>query len=95
MLKEIVTLTYQEWLDQYKPDAARFGSHTLSPEPYLYQDEDYPYVAEHDYRLVWTLCEADGELFISNGKHLVNRLGYYCCLNTWDEKYEHQVEFNA
>jgi hypothetical protein len=37
---------------------------------------EYRYVRDQDPRVVWTLIEADGRLFIESGLHFVNRLGY-------------------
>jgi hypothetical protein len=37
---------------------------------------EYRHVREQDLLTVWTLIEADGQLFIESGLHFVNRLGY-------------------
>lgn len=37
---------------------------------------EYRHVREQDPLAVWTLIEADGQLFIESGLHFVNRLGY-------------------
>lgn len=37
---------------------------------------EYRYVCEQDPLTVWTLIEADGQLYIESGLHIVNRLGH-------------------
>lgn len=38
--------------------------------------QEFAFVREQDERAVWTLVDADGDLFLLSGIHLVNRLGY-------------------
>ena len=38
---------------------------------------DYEFVLKADPNYLWTLLEADGALYITSGRHFVNRIGYY------------------
>jgi len=39
-------------------------------------DEEFDFVKGHDAKFVWTLIDCEGGLYLSNGWHFVNRLGY-------------------
>jgi len=38
--------------------------------------QELDYVRQQDPRYIWTFCEEDDILFLSQGYHLVNRIGY-------------------
>jgi len=38
--------------------------------------EDLEYVKKHDTKFIWTLIEVDGNLYIIQGFHWVNRMNY-------------------
>tara|TARA_R110002051_G_scaffold142245_2_gene215450 strand:+ start:983 stop:1288 length:306 start_codon:yes stop_codon:yes gene_type:complete len=38
--------------------------------------EDLDYVKKHDTKFIWTLVEVDGNLYIIQGFHWVNRMNY-------------------
>ncbi len=71
-------MTYEDWFKKYTPmknhidKNARFDGtlyETFGPE--------YQTVSAVDPTFIWTLIESDGKLLIANGKHHVNRDGYF------------------
>ena len=48
--------------------------------------EDVEYIWEQDVNHVWTIVDCDGKLYISPGRHLVNRMNYVLTKNKWDDK---------
>jgi hypothetical protein len=45
-------------------------------------------------RHVWTLVEAEGNLYILNGYRVVNKIGYHITEETWEPGYEIEVSVN-
>lgn len=72
-------MTYEQWWDTYNPiqnhieanasfDGAMFE--TYGPE--------LSFVRDQDISKVWTIIEGeDGNLYVSDGYHFVNRIGYF------------------
>lgn len=82
-------ITYEEWLDSYKPTQ----NHLIKDASYegmLFETygEELAYVhAKKDQWLVWTLVEDDdGNNAIVSGYHYVNQLGYFVCENPVNPK---------
>jgi hypothetical protein len=46
-----------------------------------------------DPRLVWTIVDCDGKLYVSPGFHLVNRIDYVLCRNPWTDDDELQPDY--
>ena len=49
--------------------------------------EELQHVKKQDSRHIWTYCEEDDILFLSQGFHLVNRLGYVITELPYDGEY--------
>jgi hypothetical protein len=49
--------------------------------------EELQHVKKQDPRHIWTYCEEDDILFLSQGFHLVNRLGYVITELPYDGEY--------
>jgi hypothetical protein len=71
-------MTYEDWVRTYKPnlnpldDNASYDGtmfETYGPE--------HHYVTEQPNENTWTLIDEDGEMFIMEGYHWVNRMGYF------------------
>ena len=51
------------------------------------------FVLNYDRKKVWTILEAENNIYIAAGYHLVNRLGYFITDIEWtDETEEYQFE---
>jgi hypothetical protein len=71
------TLTYDEFVDTYKPiknHLTKYDQNTF--ETY---GEEVDFVLAQDEKFVWTEVDGDGGCYIINGLHLVNRIHYYVC----------------
>lgn len=88
MMSNENTMDFGEWEDKFKPiknwlnkndpDAIMFETYGVEVGAVLG-------VNRFDMGKVWTLVEGDsGRLWISNGYHLVNRLGYFITENSFD-----------
>ena len=66
---------YIEWFDKYKPIANNIEPHNGS----MFDDygKQKQFVHDHHASQVWTLVEAEGNLYLCQGFHHVDRLAYY------------------
>jgi len=73
-------ITWDEWVEQYKPKVNHIlGEEGASFCGYMYETfgEEFDYVRTVDPSLVWTIMDGDdGETFVGDGLHFVNRIGY-------------------
>ena len=82
-----ITMTESEWLDKYMPLKVPEG---IPSGGWSFDNEDdsgdllfetygdaITELKKYDNKFVWTLIEEDGEQFVIEGYHLVNRLGYF------------------
>jgi hypothetical protein len=46
-----------------------------------------------DPRLVWTIVDCDGKLYVSPGFRFVNRVDYVLCRNPWTDDDERQPDY--
>ena len=69
------SITEDEWDQQYNPlNDSLLQDHGRDLELVMLQPKDQ----------IWTLVEAENEkLFIRNGYHIVNRIGYYITQKPW------------
>lgn len=67
-------LTYDEWVEQYKP----FTNH-LTNEGFAYETygDELDYITQQDDNFIWTEMDGDEGVSIVEGYHLVNRIQYY------------------
>lgn len=71
-------MTYEEWSEKYKPiqndadkNASFDGCLFETYQPHLGE------VMNANQKHVWTLVEVDGVMYICQGFHRVNRVGYF------------------
>jgi hypothetical protein len=72
-MPELLRLTWEEWVEQYKPRTDEFGD----PKMFDTHGEEGKSAASTPNDLVWTYLEGDTGTLITEGYHYVNRLGYY------------------
>jgi hypothetical protein len=71
--QKFIELTWEEWVEQYKPHTDEFGD----PKMFDTHGEEGKSAASTPNELVWTYLEGDTGTLITEGYHYVNRLGYY------------------
>jgi hypothetical protein len=71
-------ISYEKWWDKYRP----IKNHIAPDAGYdgcmfeTYGEEvDYIYTCNHKH--VWTLLDCDGKMRIAEGRHYVNRMGFF------------------
>lgn len=78
-MKTYKIMTEQEWFEQYKPIKNTIDDNA-SVNGYMFETygDELAYVVTKDLENIWTYSDDDsGTPFISNGYHLVNRIGYF------------------
>lgn len=77
-----IELTWEQWFQQFHPVRNHLDMNA-NYKGYMFEiyGEELDYVVKvyrrgGEYR-IWTLLEEDGTLWISEGFHIVNRLGYF------------------
>lgn len=75
---------FDEWVDQYRPipnptgdSGFCIGDDCLMYETYAPDLDVVTAAHEKDPRTVWTLLDVDGDLYLGDGFHYVNRMGYF------------------
>ena len=72
-MPELLRLTWEEWVEEYKPYTDEEGN----PRMFDLFGSDKDSVDAHPDSLIWTYLEGDTGVLITEGYHYVNRLGYY------------------
>jgi hypothetical protein len=71
-------ISYEEWLVKYRPIKNPFDANAADDgcmfETY---GPDFEFVRQQPVGIVWTLVEDGEKLFVCEGFHYINRLGYY------------------
>ena len=90
-------LTEEEWFEQFKPipnhldENASFndGDHGYMFETY---GEELEFVKAQEPNRIWTYFDGDdGGTYISDGYHVVNRIGYFVTTVPYDDKQYYQI----
>lgn len=68
---------FDTWYEKFKPNENERGELIL----YETYGEDLEKVWKTDSKYIWTLLDSDKGLYISPGKHIINRLNYFICDN--------------
>jgi hypothetical protein len=69
----------------------RFGPIETENGTLIRDREDLP--VNVDPRLVWTVLDCDGRLYLSPGFRFVNRIGYVLCRTPWTDGDEGQPDY--
>lgn len=80
------TMEFEEWREKYCPIEEDETGYVKVYETYGADLEMIKLIPEN---FVWTLVDDgtdDGFEVIVAGKHLVNRMGYIICQNSWEKK---------
>lgn len=96
-MPNLTILTEDEWFEQFKPipnyldDNASFhdGEHGYMFETY---GEELEFVKAQQPNRIWTYADGDdGGTYISDGYHVVNRIGYFVTTVPHDNKQYYQI----
>lgn len=85
-------MTFDEWFDEYKPIENETGDSGLVIDEKCFVFETYGQnlslvldANKRDHRTVWTIVEGDdGEEYVCDGFHYVNRIGYLITTKTYE-----------
>ena len=71
-------ITYEKWWDEYRP----IKNHIAPNAPFdgcMFETygAELEFVCASNSKHVWTLVDCDGKLWICEGLHYVNRMGYF------------------
>jgi hypothetical protein len=74
-------LSYERWLEVYRPVKNTFDANAPY-DGYMFETygRELDFIRNQPPKNIWTLVECDGKIFICEGFHYVNRLGYF---TTW------------
>jgi hypothetical protein len=98
----MITLTLDQWEQQFRPlpnhlskdQGCDFGNGSCLFETYG-QDHEYIRTLNQNRSLcLWTLLEVDGKLFISEGCHFVNRLGYLVTERPYNPSEQYEINYS-
>jgi hypothetical protein len=97
-MPNLIQLTEDEWFEQFKPipnhldENASFndGEHGYMFETY---GDEVEFVKSQDSNRIWTYSDGDdGGTYISDGYHVVNRIGYFVTAVPYDDKQYYQIQ---
>ena len=87
-MNTIIDLTYEEWVEQYKP-ICDFDGNPIAYETY---GEDIDIIRKFDPEFIWTWTDGGDYSVITNGISYVNRMNYYICTVPYDLDVTIQVD---
>lgn len=72
-------MNYHEWVETYKPIRNHFTSAPFDGTMFETYGEELEFVRQQTGNHIWTMVDSDDgkNMIISNGYHIVNRLGYF------------------
>lgn len=77
-------MTYDYWVDNFKPMPNHLVDDTLHYETY---GEEVEYVKLQDNHHIWTEVDGDSGTYIVAGYHFVNRINYYITNKPWTDEW--------
>jgi len=97
-MPNLIYLTEDEWFEQFKPipnHLDKNASFNDDEHGYMFETygEELEFVKAQDPNRIWTYCDGDdGGTFISDGYHIVNRIGYFITALPYDNsKHFYQI----
>lgn len=100
-MPNLIQLTEDEWFEQFKPipnhldENASFhdGEHGYMFETY---GDELEFVKAQDSNRIWTYSDGDdGGTYITEGYHVVNRIGYFITSVLYDDSQYYQIQLIA
>ena len=90
-------LTEDEWFNTYKPIANHLdenASFNDGDQGYMFETygDELEFVKAQEPNRIWTYSDGDdGGTYISDGYHVVNRIGYFVTTVPYDDKQYYQI----
>lgn len=99
-MNDLIEITEEDWFNTFKPipnhidHNASFndGNHGYMFETY---GEELDFVKKQNPNTIWTYAEGDNGTYISNGWHVVNRLGYFITTLPFDDTKDYQIQISS
>jgi hypothetical protein len=93
-MTKFVELTYQEWVDRFKPIPNHISKYNTDGSDISFETygEEVDFViSKANENKVWTWADGDMCSYISNGYHYVNRINYHVCEVPYEDDTEYQI----
>jgi hypothetical protein len=90
-------LTEDEWFEQFKPIPNHLdenASFNDGDQGYMFETygDEVEFVKAQEPNRIWTYSDGDnGGTYISDGYHVVNRIGYFVTTVPYDDKQYYQI----
>jgi|Laugrespbdmm15sn_2_1035079.scaffolds.fasta_scaffold86555_2 hypothetical protein len=86
-----LSLTWSEFVDQFKPETNKFSK---DPDQMMYETygEEVEWVSRMDPHYVWTYVDVDFGSVVVEGYHYVNRIGYFITEVPWIDSTSYEVD---
>ena len=100
-MKKLIELTEEQWFDTYKPIPNHLdenASFNDGDNGYMFETygDELEFVKAQDSNRIWTYSDGDnGGTYISDGYHVVNRIGYFVTTVPYDDKQYYQIQLIA
>jgi hypothetical protein len=90
-----VSLTWDEWVEQFKPIKNHITKYPNTEATYesfeTYGEEVDFVISKAEENLVWTFSDGDMCTYLSNGYHYINRINYYVCTVPYDPDKTYEI----
>ena len=92
--QKYLSLTWEEFVEQYKPEHNKFSKDT---DQFMYETygEELEHVQRFDEHYVWTYVDSDGGSLTIEGFHYVNRIGYFITEVPWEDGTSYEVDLQV
>jgi len=70
-------MTYDQWTRKYKPIKNPLVEAPYDGKMFETFGPEFEFVKVTDPAKIWTLVDADGKLYVVDGFHICNRVGYF------------------
>jgi len=96
-MPNLIQLTEDEWFEQFKPIPNHIDNNaSFNDDEHGYMFETYgeelEFVKAQEPNRIWTYGDGDdGGTYISDGYHVVNRIGYFVTALPYDDKQYYQI----
>jgi hypothetical protein len=100
-MPNLIQLTEDEWFEQFKPIPNHLdenASFNDGEQGYMFETygDEVEFVKSQDSNRIWTYSDGDdGGTYISDGYHVVNRIGYFVTTVPYDDKQYYQIQLIA
>jgi hypothetical protein len=97
-MPNLIQLTEDEWFEQFKPIPNHLdenASFNDGEQGYMFETygDEVEFVKSQDSNRIWTYSDGDdGGTYISDGYHVVNRIGYFVTAVPYDDKQYYEIQ---